>query len=101
MNLQNRQQLTELILLLRMNGFGLSCVCSRRFMILGRIRCDLCFYSTVLKHTVRDNREVSYTIDWKKSHLYLQNEKEGLRYEYIGILESQYLSAQTTFHRFL
>ncbi|MFZ2347391.1 MAG: CocE/NonD family hydrolase C-terminal non-catalytic domain-containing protein, partial [Lactococcus chungangensis] len=38
----------------------------------------LVLYSTDFEHTVRDNREVSYTVNLEKSHLYLpKTKKEG------------------------
>ena len=79
MNLQNRQQLTEINSVIADEWFRVELRLQPTiydFEAGDTLR--LVLYSTDFEHTVRDNREVSYTINLEKSHLYLpKTKKEG------------------------
>ena len=76
MNLQNRQQLTEINSVIADEWFRVELRLQPTiydFEAGDTLR--LVLYSTDFEHTVRDNREVSYTINLEKSHLYLPKTK--------------------------
>ncbi len=77
MNLQNRQQLTEVNSVVADDWFRVELRLQPTiydFEAGDTLR--LVLYSTDFEHTVRDNREVSYAIDLEKSRLYLPKTKK-------------------------
>lgn len=77
MNLQNRQQLTEINSVIADEWFRVELRLQPTiydFEAGDTLR--LVLYSTDFEHTVRDNREVSYTINLEKSRLYLPKTKK-------------------------
>ena len=77
MNLQNRQQLTEVNSVVADDWFRVKLRLQPTiydFQAGDTLR--LALYSTDFEHTVRDNREVSYAINLEKSRLYIPKSKK-------------------------